>query len=572
MKNILAKLGSKKVMGAVLVMVTLVVGLGVVSNFNNAGQKQANEAALSKFEDNAYNNSFYGSTASRADLEMQMSAQQDKNTARFLRSKGEGIDEDEAFSSDGAYAEGVRTDEGFVYGNSGYQGGANGNGGAYAQGGAYGQAGVNGAYDPSNPMYAQGGVDENGVPYGAAGANGVNGFDENGVPYGADGYGAGARGGAYGAAGAAGGVNGQDEAAAGAEGADSAAAKAAKAKQAKERANRLRRATQINKLANAGGVSRSWGGASGGGNAGGAGSAAMGGNTRADNARRALPSTDAAQANGANSNAFKFGRGGTMGGFNVASAGGAEANGTKGRGLNAAESLVHAGIMSSKAVASQVKEGAKSQAEGAFDGSSDTSETPEIDTGAGIQAVNPVLNDPNNNPGLPKDWTPEDNTMTGFSEAEKEFSDLQKDLTSKYIEMAIMWVVSFLAIWAAIKFIPQPWGGIVAAVLTVAALVWAAMIFWGNDNGIFDIIRKMGDEKFKKFNLVTDAELEKKNWIAIGASIATVAVLGAAWYSGISSLFKRFGATFKEVGLKGGLKAVFTKNSFLVGPMPPPAI
>ena len=64
------------------------------------------------------------------------------------------------------------------------------------------------------------------------------------------------------------------------------------------------------------------------------------------------------------------------------------------------------------------------------------------------------------------------------------------------------------------------------------------------------------------------AKLNKKKWIAIGASIGTLVVLAAAWYSGVSSLFKKMGCSLKEVGLKGGLKSIFTKDAFLIGPKP----
>ena len=113
MKNLFSKLGNKKVAGAILAGATLLVGLGVVNNFSGGSQKAANEAALSRFADNAYNK--FGSTSSRADLERQMSAGQDMNTARFMRGNSpEGISENDAYSSDGAYEEGVRSDEGFV--------------------------------------------------------------------------------------------------------------------------------------------------------------------------------------------------------------------------------------------------------------------------------------------------------------------------------------------------------------------------------------------------------------------------------------------------------------------------
>ena len=179
--KILSKLGSKKIMGAILVMVTLVVGIGVISNFSDNDQKRANESALSQFGDNAYN-TFPGGAASRADLERQLSLGQDKNTARFFRGKSEGAEGDDAFSADGAYGEGLRTDEGFVYDEST----------------DYGQEGVQGA---------QGGTGF-GYGYGAAGAGAVGAGIAGGVDY-ADGA-KGAQGGAPGVNGAQGAVAGME--------------------------------------------------------------------------------------------------------------------------------------------------------------------------------------------------------------------------------------------------------------------------------------------------------------------------------------------------------------------------
>ena len=216
--NILSKFGSKKVVGAALGALTLVVGLGVVNNFSDSGQKRANEAALSQFNDGGYN-SFYGTSTSRADLERQLSAQQDKNTARFFRGNSEGMDDDDAYSSDGAYAEGVRGDEGFVYG-----GGQNG-------------GDVNNATDRINPMLAANGgiISMNGGP-------GAAGYDENGNPIGADGDNGSSVAGGRGA-----GVGAGGEGADGADGEAGAGGKGSKAESARARSNRLRRETQINK-------------------------------------------------------------------------------------------------------------------------------------------------------------------------------------------------------------------------------------------------------------------------------------------------------------------------------------
>ena len=173
MKNILAKLGSKKVMGAVLVMVTLVVGLGVISNFSDSEQKRANEVALSNFTENSYNN-FYGSAASRADLERQISLGQDKNTARFFRGQSDGMDDD-AFSSDGAYGEGLRTDEGFVYGDVDY-----GPGGASYGQGPQGATGIAG-FEQGVPGQ-QGAAGVAGSGQDVQGSQAVAGFGQGSVP------------------------------------------------------------------------------------------------------------------------------------------------------------------------------------------------------------------------------------------------------------------------------------------------------------------------------------------------------------------------------------------------------
>lgn len=487
MKNILAKLGSKKVMGAVLVMVTLVVGLGVISNFSGTDQKQANEAALSRFEDNAYNKNFYGNGVSRADLERQLSAQQDRNTARFLRGSSDGTDENDAYSADGAYAEGVKSDESFVYGDAGYQGG---------------QGGVNGAYDPSNPMYAQGGVDENGFPYGAEGsegayADGLNGgFDENGVPYGA-GYA-----GAQGAAGySQGGENASSDEAA-AEGESSAAAKARKAKQARERANRARRETQINKLANSGGSS-SWGSFGGGAGTGGAGAMSMGG-IGGDNASRALPSADAGLDN-INAKAFKLGRGGAMGGYNVARGGGAAADNGKGGDRSAIQSALTAARFSQKGVASNVTEGAKSRADAAFDGSeADTGST--IDAGATIGAVNSALRDPGTNPTIPRGFDLGD-FDDGITEKTEKITQLQKDLKNIYKELIFGALAFAVGIWALCQIArgagPYAWiFWVAAALVCTAGIIYtlSKLGVFGNSWSLLEKIKAMQSDDLAPVN------------------------------------------------------------------------
>ena len=78
MKNILSKLGTKKVAGAALAIATLLIGVGVATNFIGNNQKTENEAALSRVSDNAYN-TFGGSASSRAELEKQMLAKRNMN-------------------------------------------------------------------------------------------------------------------------------------------------------------------------------------------------------------------------------------------------------------------------------------------------------------------------------------------------------------------------------------------------------------------------------------------------------------------------------------------------------------
>lgn len=557
MKNLLTKLGSKKVIGAVLVMVTLVVGLGVVSNFSGDDQKSANEAALSNFNDNAYNNSIYSSSASRRDLERQMSAQQDKNTARFLRGKSEGIDEDDAWSSDGAYGEGVRNGEGFVYGE-----------------GANGRGGVNGAYDPSDPMYAQaGGVDENGVPYGVNGVYGDGtqdlGVDENGVPYGVNGVRGGAAG--YGAAGGEGSAAGE----AGAKDQSSAAAKAAKAKRDRERANKLRRATQINKLAASSGGS-SWGSMGGGAAGGGAASV---GSVNTDKNTRALPSTEAINAKDINANAFKMGRGGTMGGYNTARGNGAGDNNSKDGSRTAINSMLYANNASIGAT-KKIAEGAKSLAEDAFlqDGGNDGGTL--VEDGATIREAVAELDRAGASHHQPSfDGIGFEDEYAAKTE---KLEGLQQDLRNSYKKLILSTLGLALAICvlAALGKALFEYGEefqkiIGAIIMALAALLWftSSVYVAGKYSSISDIIDQIKSPDLSPVN--DDVSMEgMRNWAGFTFGACEVALMSsliiglksslasAEWIAKIGSWMTII-PLGKIVGVLGGLGLMATMGHLL---------
>ena len=522
MKNILSRFGTKKVAGVVLAGATLLVGLGVVSNFSGS-QKAANEAALSRFGDSAYNNFAGGSQTSRADLERQMSARQDGYSARFLKGKSDGTEQGEAYGSDGAYAEGVRADEGFVYGSDGAYGpgaGVDGARGTYANGDAY---------DPFNSTYEQG---ASGFEEGALGG----GVSEAQFQAAQDAAANAAAGGAKGKGG-----KGGDE------GTNSAGAR-----------GRLRPATQINKLASSSGGSSFGAGAGGGARGGGAasfgGGSPMGGG---DNNTRALPKTGAGDVN---SQAFKLGRGGGMGGFNVGFNGSAAKSGnTKSRG--AAADLQLAVAYSSKGRASTTETGAKSLEEAAFDGSNPEDLVSTIESGASIGKVASNLLDGNSLGGIPdalKDtMTDIDNTLQETAKQQGELTELQKQINNKIGWLIGVTLVAAIALYFLVKAAyaaPAAWWLWVAAgVLSLAALAFIAIMLWAGDDSIVNLVKEMGNEE--KFGLVNqgidvDEKLTTVGLIAGGLAV----VLGLCWlpWSSISSWLSGLGGGAGGGGVVAG--------------------
>ena len=486
MKNIFSNFGTKKVAGAVLAGATLMVGLGVVSNFSDGSQKAANEAALSRFGGSSYNAVVGGSSASRADLERQMSATQDGYSARFLKGKSDGTEPNDAFSSDGAYAEGIRSADS-----------------------AYG--GAEGAYQPFGSTYEQGsegaefrGDSMEGPGYGeaqfqaaqeaAAAAAGKGVIGKGGIP--------------------AGGQKGQ-----------------------------LRPATQINKLAASKGGS-SFSGGTGGGSRGGS-SGIMGSGNMAgsgDNNTRALPQARTGQQDG---NTFKLGRAGGMGGFNVGFNGkGYKGGNAKGRG--AASDLQIAMAYSGKAVATRQDAGAKALAEAAFDGSNPEDLTPTIEEGASIDKVASSLmkgmdiDMPEGSEILPPDL--EDN-MQELLQQQQELSALQQKISKRLLLMigivAAAAVGLFFLVKAAYAAPAAWWLWVAAGVLSLAALGTIAGMLWWGDNSIVNMIKQLGDNN--RFGLVNQGiDVGGKLTDAYTLSAGLAAMLGLCWlpWSGISSASK----------------------------------
>ena len=592
MKNIFTKLGSKKVMGAVLVMVTLAVGIGVIGNFSGNDKKTANEAALSKFGENSYNN-FPGGGMNRSDLERQISGGQEGNTARFLRMQANGTEEDDSYDAEGMTNEGFVYDENFNYGQAGaagmqgaqgMQGGAQGlQGGAQGDGaipgvvvggkgvsgaGAEGSSspsnmtvnsGVRGSYDKANPMYAKGGVDANGVPYGAKGAGANGGVDANGVAgaAGRSGKGSGSAAGAGVngvAAGANGGAASQDAAAKAAE----AAAKAEKAKQEKEQRNRIRRETQINKLASSGGGSSSFG-SSGGGAKGGSSAGTVGG----DNASRALPANNSApQTTTANADGFKLGRGGVMGGYSVANGSGATVNNRKdGSGdRSAINSMLYASNASKKATHLS-STGAKDAARDAFEqnGGNDTGTL--IEDGASIErAVSQLYDSASHND--PPSASPIDMSAK-IQKQQQELDELQDKITNKYALLIIgSLIIGLLLQWLVKLFYNSGnwWIGAAAIAVTLGGFAFVHGLIHGFGNGMFGeagddsilgMINQMGDEE--KFGLVNDQIVDdlggkrSKAWWTYGGLLFGFAL---CWLGPkISEFFKKtFGGSGSGTG------------------------
>ncbi|MCR5504426.1 MAG: hypothetical protein K6E94_02495 [Elusimicrobiaceae bacterium] len=450
-KDIIAKLGSKKVAGAILVMATLLVGIGVISNFSD-DQKIANDAALSRFNDNAFNN--FGSSTSRSALERQMSAQQDKNTARFLQGKNtqDGMDEEDAFSSDGAYAEGVNGDEGFVYGDTG-------------------------TYDPSNPRYVAGAYDEDGnLVRDGFGANG--GSMSNRA----------SQGGSYGV-----GIGGSDDSG---DEAGANDAKGAKGKNKGKGKNKVKNAkqTQLNRLAVGNGSSATSSGGSG--SSSGISGADINTGSFKDSNKRALPQNNPAEKKGEESSkAFQFGRGGNMGGMNVARSTGGNASGTKGdRGGNSAlMDLSNVAAYTGKAMQSKTSAGMKELAMAGFE-NSDEYIGATIDQGATITGVaNQLLSGTtvNNLPNAPK---PSD-IIPPLEETKNDIEKLNK-LNDSLFWMYVGMFAASLAASLVVYFLAKatfPYHMLVAA---AAALINEGIIstfLWGGSESINGLIDQIGD-------------------------------------------------------------------------------
>ncbi len=460
MKNIFSNLGTKKVAGVVLAGATLLVGIGVVNNFSGGSQKAANEGALSRFGESAYNNFMGGSSASRADLERQMSATQAGYGARFLRGRSEGVESDEAFSSDGAYAEGIRGGVGFGRSNDGI----------------YGE---DGTYQPINSTYEQG-----------VGGQEFQGYDGKGSGYGDAKF----------------------------KEAEAAAAAAKGSRSGQGRVGNVRPATQINKLTPSNGLS---GGANlGGGMRIGSsfdgGSSSKGG----DNNTQVLPRPDAGK--GADANAFKLGRAGGMGGFNVGFSG-SEAKGRYSKGHGAATDLQVAALYSGKSVASRQEVGSKSLAEAAFDGSNPENVTPTIPEGASIGQVASTLMRGNNLgidlPAGSEIIPPElEQELEDTAQKAEELAALQRKLTLLKIAMmagALMFAIGIFFL----RKIPI-WGPVAAVVVSAAAAVFiTGMGLW-----MKDVVDQMADPKFKEVNQGIDFVGKYTSIITTGASALAMAM------------------------------------------------
>ena len=489
-------------MGAALVMVTLAVGIGVVGNFSGDDRKRADEAALSQLGENSYN-TFPGGI-SRSDLERQLSSGQEGNTARFLRTSPDGnIEEDDNLNGEFMPNEGFVYGEGANYGQGGSAGGMEGyarnlEGGPsatadiggfaggvnanqaeamYGQGTQSeqeGQNSVRSSQDKLNQMYAQGGVPSKGVRAAKSESNkntaftvkgkksintfsGKSGSADTGVIQG----------------GAAGSGSAEAKAAATKE----AASKAEKAKKDREERNRIRRETQINRLASAGGGSSSFS-SSGGSSSGGS---SLGGAIQGDTSSRPVLGANSAPAATDNSSSgFKAGRGGNMGGFNVARSGyagsGEGASPKGGSGDRSAINQMAYSFSASKNAARLTSEGSKEAARDAFE------QNGENDTGAVIESGASIKNAISQ---LPDSGTVGDTPSAGLLGAgsgieakEKQLEDLQDDLGKAYWELILGTLAISIGVWLLSKIgsnISGPWG---VAIMIAAMLAMLAGILF----------------------------------------------------------------------------------------------
>ena len=497
MKNIFSNFGTKKVAGVVLAGATLLVGLGVVSNFSGDSQKANNEAALSRFANGSYNSASVGGSrsASRADLERQMAAGQDGYSARFLKGRSDGTEAEDAFSSDGAYAEGVRG------ANSPYGPGADG---AYgANGGAYTNGDV---YDPFGSTYEQGdeGLREAGSATPGDTRDAVQQFQDIQNAAAAAGKGAKGKGGKGGEGAAAGGRQG------------------------------VRPATQINKLSTSKGGSSfgsgGAGGARGGGSSFGTGTGATGG----DNNTHVLPPTNVGKTGDGNS--FKLGRAGGMGGFNVGF-NGKEVKGGNNRGTGAASDLQLAAAYSKKAVSSSQSEGQKSLAEAAFDGSNPEDLAPTIPEDASIAQVasnlmdGSKLNLPSGESLIPPEV--EDN-LKEVARQQAELTALQAKLSKKLLWMIGTVTAMAIALFFLVRafYTSDVWtklGWLIASIaLSAVALATIALFMWAGEDSIVNLIKRMADKD--KFGLVNQGlDVGGKLNSTYGLAAALAGLLGLCW-------------------------------------------
>ena len=523
MKNILSKFGTKTVAGVVLAGATLVVGLGVVSNFSGGSQKAANEAALSRFNDSAYNNFTGNRVASRADLERQISAGRDGYSARFLQGQSAGFEDEEAFSSDGAYAEGVR-DNGTPYG----QGGAYGANGDYGVNGAYGTGDV---YSANISAYANGDAYK---PFDSTYEQGEGDFGKEGRTVGAGSaeYAAQQFQAAQAAAAAAAGQAGQGKAGKGGS-EESADGKG------------IRPATQLNKLnASKGGSSFGNNGAGArGGATPGSYSASIGGNgpKGGDNGNtQVLPPPNMPKTG--DSDSFKFGRTGAMGGFNVG-VGGKEVKGSGMKSGSAVADMRLAYKYSTKARGTDQIAGMKSLADAAFDGANPEGLDTTIEDGATIETVASTLK------GDLRASKPEDKTIDFNEDARakaqlKELNELQRKFSNK-----VFWLMGSILVAAigvfflvqAAKKATVAWPlWLAAGVLTAAALVAIVWVTYLGKNSLMGIINQMADsEKFGLVNNTVDfgTKIMTTHFLAGGLA----ALVGMAWINWKSGLTKWWG-------------------------------
>ncbi len=519
MKNLLTKLGNKKVAGVILAGATLMVGLGVVNNFSGGSQKAANEAALSRFADNSYNK--FGSSSSRADLERQMSAGQDMNTARFMRGNSpEGISEDDAYSSDGAYAEGVRGDEGFVYGA--YEGGGTG-----TQGGDYMANDAGDAYQPFDATYEQ-----------SLNASDASSADVKDTTFGEKQFNA-----------------VQAEAAA-------AVGKGAAGKNGAKGVARsgVRPSTQVNKMGSSNGSGSSFGNGTGGSKGGGAGDSSLGGAAnRGDSSTRALPQNNAGARGG---QSFKFGRSGSMDTYQASRDGGKSGQGGNIKGGGAAQDLLRASQLSSKAIAKQ-GEASKSSAEAAFDGQETDVIGDTIEQGATISRVASTLSDVSSNSNLRSPMSGINNAITEIDTQMEALQKLNKDIRRKYV-----WTLIFtlaLGLLASSFLVSGITGDFLALGTAFGIFLWGynmigrrvglegALNHEIGPSSIIGMIQQMGDtEKFGLINSGIDVTARVSQAMWFGNLMKTALALTAA--TGIGGAIAMIAKAKSLDGIFKGLK------------------